>query len=1460
MARTQMQVREDAQRQNQEKSQEKPHFAELRNMNDDEFMEAVRYYGVKAIICEYRECHMEPPVDILLAYLYQEPDEITRDESILLKKAYGWGFIEDVYGQLGVEDRYKISTWGKISGWFGRRFNAYKKVDKFPDHSLRGAAADAGNGSGRIAVNQELGRKADEGIHRLERIKKGEPPENLEPLPKLPETSGSQEAIASSNGELQGEDTGTPVDTGMNQPMDQQEEYEPNLAAQQEAQHLASLSGSARNDNSHHGGEAYTPVHTISAMKTEETMSYRDFIILNGYETYKFKEGITEYRGRDISLWISDKQVYSLKDTDFIVIEDRKPSRGMAFMNKGKTGLSMGIIELSAENIRYSDLDNVFLAGNVGLKLRENAFFSVKGGASVENLRVSSSGVSFDRFDAELEKLDLFWNHLEFDHPVFTMVKSKDNNTKEIAIDGMKAELGAWEMNLSGGVEGAWKIKDEKNEDKVAEREGWVPHISGGMANLKIKDIFDMTLSDINLTRDQLSILGGSELSIDMKLPGGGTAAANLTVGTVMCNFESDELSWEDMKGSADISLGGVSIKTEFEDITYENKELLIGRAKGTLELMEKSISVEGKGIKYNSQDKLTFTELSGEINENLEIFKGFNLTGGKLSITNEQGKGTGGENAAASVVISAGVSAEVENIFSLDAPNNEFSFVNGKLKDIVINDANLNIKNNLIQAESKKIEIHPSEKEFLAKDLAFSQDFSSAGEIEQLKNIADFLNGITVKVEEVAYKEKGGLSFSGFKFSAEKPLKIGGDSTYLLVDLEKNSILGHVEWMLPKGGTIERKGDGEPYAGGGANETVSIQDASSEYPCPEGKPPEYKFDAPELVSLSLNVAIVPGVFITGSLGVGAGMLTYGEAQVEKKANQKYSAGGCIGLLGDMWVGTSLGLSVGVQKLASLTAAIMAKLGVKINAGTNLKMDVSVADNNMEVESGAITYSAHAKAAFDLSANLKAKLLFFKARTLYTKTLGTWELGELMLKGSAKWEDAKLNESDLFASITLGGEPIGKGCFKALEAGSADSAVGELPEADEDSGIDRLLELEAKRNTIEQAILDMEVIWGEGGKNAACEIVSQVKSLALVYDEQLEELSEKIKELQMQFMEQMVNMSESEFELSVYSGFVPEMKALTDDTIKMVEDKRIENERKRRKRAADKPMSYTDEIRQLRDNYSQKLMEAYLGNIAFVMRAIVESARGHGNPDLKNPYGKIVEELIKLSNDERLERKDESFKDRQKRSANKKKMLEMLRGDLVKIADFNLVMANDNTKKLQGQWDFITGILGRVDQLTNPDEQLKEHLYSSAGMIALGLGVDGLRANGSKVNKNADAVSVFGGSEQGAIHYTSSVLVLSESKRRSTDKKHNKEQESIRKTDSQLDKVIEERYELSLLKGKVDSFLQIEEEKLALGDDSVRNIMEEICSEIRERKIKETLSDMQDSIESEKIAFAQSRS
>ncbi|MCI8660580.1 MAG: hypothetical protein HFG54_10120 [Lachnospiraceae bacterium] len=764
-------------------------YTELGDMAREEIMAAVRMYGEETVIKEYRDLKAEPPVDILLAYLYQKPEDITQYESELLKKAYGWGFIGDVYRQLGVKDPYEISTWGKIKGWFGRKFNAYQKVSKFEHHTMSGAPSgkqESGKGNidgsrlkqtgnqlfqeikkmesgGEVKDNPALITQADQSVDSLNRLegmesgKDWEQSEGMEPGKGLESSEGMEpgKGLEQSEGMEPGKDSG------------QSERTEPGEAL--EGRFIPAVNGQDMEmpGRSLDGETDREPLHAIDRDQTEDGMDYKGYIRLHGYQGYGFEEGLMQYRSQDVSVLLPGGLAYGLKNTDFTLTYDSKADGGVAVMQRGEAELLLGVLKLYASGMKYSDFSDTFLAEQAGIQIDGGSFFSLQTSAALGNLRISRFGLSFDEFTAEIKEFSLFDGGLTVQNPKFHMMKT-DKWRKDISIGGLSVTTSFLSLDLSSEEDGSWMFKEEDGDtpEVAGDQTKWTPYISGGTAHLTVGELFEQSMSDISLDQQRMQAKE-TEVKLNLKLPGNKLMEADARIQDLQYEFGGSGLSWKNMDGKGTIPVGDTTLPVTFDKVAYNQAGgLTIGLLKGTMPIADKEVTLEGTDIAYSKETGFDFGKISGTVKGDMAI--GPALTLKHIGVSLEKG------GADYAVTLSGGAEALTGN-FALQAQASVKVSKDG-LDEGLIKDAHLNIRQEMITGDMKEISFSGQEKtlsmkeaelkiqmpkgekgEFYAENFSYQYE-SGTVSLQNAKAAGNFFIGglgIDSQMEDMAYENE---------------------------------------------------------------------------------------------------------------------------------------------------------------------------------------------------------------------------------------------------------------------------------------------------------------------------------------------------------------------------------------------------------------------------------------------------------------------------------------------------------------------------------------------------------------------------------------------------------------------------------------------------------------------------------------------------------------------------------
>ena len=817
---------------------------ELKNMNNDEIANAVARYGLKAIIEEYRATRSEPPVDILLRYLYNYPQEIKKDEVTLLQKAYGVDYIMNVCKKVGVkqENISELGFFGRAGGWFGRMFNAYDKVYKFDEPSLQGAPqTQQESPQGKIAVSKirQAERQIFENIKNVESDKALTDPdveaveeavEQMEEVPKeeMPDVDLLSE-ISGSGGEA-GEGTIPPA-VPMNPPA-----APINPPAD---------SGKAFAESAGWASQVEKAKGAVFAERVTESMLYRSYIRLPGYDANEFDLGVIQYFSPELSVGIWKNLAFPIKNANFTIVYDSKVFSEFAAMSQGSGTIRLGLLNLGAEGIQYVNADDRFEIQQASASLGKNKLLAAEAAGVVNNISISKGIIDFDEASLKLAQFSIFGGKLAIENPQFHMKKEGEAWTKDISMTGGRVNAGTVSLTLFGGENASWKLQEASAENSPmvkGEERFWEPNIQDGTAKLNIKDAFELFAEKLHVNRDAIT---AGKASFELGLDHLGDAAVDLKASAESLTYDkSGNLSWAGMKASGNVTVKGVSINVDCKDIQYDGDAVKVSALDASFTLESQSVVMSGKDISY-SKGELTFDTITvaaplSDIGIGVMSFQH-----PMVSLSREAPKAEAAEDAAAAkkdagyqLHMESGLHAEQKDVFLFDVANASvqigkggiekssaaavgIEIFGGKLKSSA-GSLTYSKKEDMLQGTDVKLETHMTRLQTTLSAGAF--DYSQQG--LSVKNLNGDLNvgyagfGFNVTLadaelrnDKLSAAEAGGkltlnsvvISVTGKDLSYRKDA--GFDFTELTGGVEELSLLGQLKLTKP---TVLVKKEGE--------------------------------------------------------------------------------------------------------------------------------------------------------------------------------------------------------------------------------------------------------------------------------------------------------------------------------------------------------------------------------------------------------------------------------------------------------------------------------------------------------------------------------------------------------------------------------------------------------------------------------------------------------------------------
>lgn len=614
--------------------------ASLKRKKEREVWDAVREFGARDVIAAYRAQKLEPPADVLLNLLYTEPDALTEEEAGLLQRAYGWEYIKTVYESLGRGEKFReISAWGKIKGWFGRKFGSYKKVNKFENHSFESFGAMEQRKEELKQEEERLKAAGQAMVSEFEQAKAGE---EKEAAGIGSGGEGSVQAPASTalealerllkKGFGNGENEAGGEAQGQREAAEEAEEQEPGEAPNPprlqtgfliRGEGSLSLPGGEENETEGEGA--------VFQDIGENDMVYREYIILESPRETQFEEGIREYKSESVSLNILNKIKYPLRNTDFTLVEEEATGGRFAVMGRGDASLALGSVIFSIEGMKYTDMDGSFHAEKAGIEINKTEGLALKGGASVSRLQIRKTGLDFMAFDAELERFDWLGEAFTLDNPKFHMEKAGEGWLKSVSMSGLHSagegfrldltsgageQAGAGEASGAAGNTNSWKLfeKETAKEGEPAGKTRWVPEINNGGGTVAIADFLTLSVSGIKADENQLT---AGSVSVDVTSLDS-VFSASLSAENMAYQFGTGAFTVGGISGSIAVHTGEGSGSLKVENAECRDNAISIESAEGEFELWKRRVSVTASKLKYQKGTGFSFEQLKGSLSGEL--------------------------------------------------------------------------------------------------------------------------------------------------------------------------------------------------------------------------------------------------------------------------------------------------------------------------------------------------------------------------------------------------------------------------------------------------------------------------------------------------------------------------------------------------------------------------------------------------------------------------------------------------------------------------------------------------------------------------------------------------------------------------------------------------------------------------------------------------------------------------
>ena len=247
------------------------------------------------------------------------------------------------------------------------------------------------------------------------------------------------------------------------------------------------------------------------------------------------------------------------------------------------------------------------------------------------------------------------------------------------------------------------------------------------------------------------NIISASDLKAKFSTAEG--TEVNVNVGSL--KYEEQAFFLQGLNGDLSFNLGSLSMTAGITDGSYDQSGFSVPSATGNISVKGKNIALSGTELKYSKDAGFDFKTLEGGVEGNVEVFSGFTLKEGKVSVSKgagsgeaqgEQGEAGAGGTSPISVTLEAGVEAK-KGKFSLTAKNTKFTVSDDGVNDAHIVNAILDI-DNTIHGEVGNLDYSKENNVISATDL--SVDFSTA------KGTAVKVNVGRLKYEEKAFSLQG--------------------------------------------------------------------------------------------------------------------------------------------------------------------------------------------------------------------------------------------------------------------------------------------------------------------------------------------------------------------------------------------------------------------------------------------------------------------------------------------------------------------------------------------------------------------------------------------------------------------------------------------------------------------------------------------------------------------------------
>lgn len=715
---------------------------QLKNMTENEIVDALSRHGPGEIIADYREAKLDPPVDLLLSYFEMNPQDIKENESILLQKAYGSDFMQAQYTRLGAGNMAKMGVGKKIAGWFGRKFGSYIRLKH--DKSKRD-----------LKTLEQASNILLKGIDKMDREGPEDQSRDIKSLDalltsKLNEIDHSMQGVGSGGISQEGR---IEVDR-------------PNTSSVLRRAAEKGMDGKAK--------DGVRKAEEDQGYKfIEEWKSYKNFIHLHGYKCKKYDYDVMQFISSEIALGMGSKELFVLKDTDFILTFDRQAGTEMVSMSKGSGSIQLGALTISAKNMSYISLNNTFKAASVSAALEAKPFFSANG--SIAEVTVDESGITFEKLEATVKELNVFNGALNVTDARFQMNKDKDGWKKGISMGGLGIEVtNAFSLQLTsvGQTDGinAWMLSEESNTSQVSgNTTSWKPSIQNASATLNIGDGLSASLEAINFNENQLST-GTAQITMKANFQGN-SAEATASADEVAYEFSSKKLLMKNLSAKAKLTIGEHNVETELTGMNYSEGAITVDAMSGTLFLGGEELTLIGEGISYSPKGALEFKKLGRTINGDMTLLDLITLKELSIGIEKQESEegqnkeqdksGSNGNGYEVSLKVGQGAIDAGAAGFIMNLESASFSVSDkGELVSGEITGIHLDIANGMITAAGAAMSYSKEEQKLSATDIQLNLLLGGASQ--------------SVTASTVEYGKQSGFAATGI--SAQLELNVGSN------------------------------------------------------------------------------------------------------------------------------------------------------------------------------------------------------------------------------------------------------------------------------------------------------------------------------------------------------------------------------------------------------------------------------------------------------------------------------------------------------------------------------------------------------------------------------------------------------------------------------------------------------------------------------------------------------------